>query len=556
MSSARRACPAAVRATVLLVLALAAAGAASAHASLASVSPREESRLDPAKLPAEVAFSFTEPLDPTYTEAHVLDGGQRRVEAGPSRVVAPQRLALPFPDSLPDGVYVVTWRALSTVDGHTTAGAFWYLVGNATIPENFTAQAPARAADSGGPVEQAGRGFAMLGLFLVAGVSASVLFLAGPVPLAPDRFRVGAARLAIAGAAVALAGALVAGLAYAARVADGGAALDALLGTRIGQTWVARVALTALALAATALASRFPIAGWRSALALSGAALLAQALASHGAGLPIPALGVLMDAVHLGAGAVWLGGLPAVALALAGADRRERAAMILSFSALATWSVAITVLTGAAMSFAHLGSVANLWLTPWGRALVVKLALVAVLLAMGVWNKWVLVPRIARGEESGFEGLWRAVSAESAVALALVVSVVLLTGTSPPSSEAAPEPAGGGAPVELFAEGRYGTNVTLRIGPADPLRPGLHLYEVVLRNATSAVSNANVTIEFTYLDEAIGTSELAIHPRGDGVYRRTAGNLALPGLWRVEVVSSGRPDALDERVAFDVEVSA
>ena len=77
-------------ARVLLALGIATvvtlgAGAAAAHANLASSDPAANASLDHA--PADVTMTFTEPPDPKLSVVHVLDVNGTDVEAGPVQAV-------------------------------------------------------------------------------------------------------------------------------------------------------------------------------------------------------------------------------------------------------------------------------------------------------------------------------------------------------------------------------------------------------------------------------------------------------------------------------------
>ncbi len=99
-----------------------------AHALLQSSDPAAGSSV--AAAPAAVVMTFGEAPDPKLSSAQVLDSAGRNVASGPAAAVPghPEQLQVPL-GSLPDGVYTVAWRTVSTVDGHTVAGSFAFGVG-------------------------------------------------------------------------------------------------------------------------------------------------------------------------------------------------------------------------------------------------------------------------------------------------------------------------------------------------------------------------------------------------------------------------------------------
>ena len=58
------------------------------------------------------------------------------------------------------------------------------------------------------------------------------------------------------------------------------------------------------------------------------------------------------------------------------------------------------VLTGTYNAWSQLGAVAMLWTSPYGRALLVKLLVVAMLIWLGAVNRYVIIPRLSRHRTS------------------------------------------------------------------------------------------------------------------------------------------------------------
>jgi copper transport protein len=73
---------------------------------------------------------------------------------------------------------------------------------------------------------------------------------------------------------------------------------------------------------------------------------------------------------------------------------RTSAEVVDRFSTLAGISVVLTAATGVALARSQVASVEALTTTPYGQTLVVKLVLVALIVAIGGFNKMFVVPRI------------------------------------------------------------------------------------------------------------------------------------------------------------------
>jgi putative copper resistance protein D len=253
----------------------------------------------------------------------------------------------------------------------------------------------------------------------------------------------------------------VAVLAHQAAVVEGrgGAALEPralarlALETQGGLVWLARHGLLVLLAAFVALpgdTSRrvdWLAARGESAL-LAAIAVALLGVAGHAAAVePATGVAIAMDAAHLVAAGVWMGALPAVAALLgaaarpAGADARPHAVLaVRRFSRLALAAVLVLAVSGAWNTTLQVGSVAGLVGTPYGRLLLVKLALVVAVLGLAALNRRLLPALSGDGDTIGRPAMRRlaaAVAAEAALAL-LVLGAVAALGTTPPAAHVQP----------------------------------------------------------------------------------------------------------------------
>src|SRR6185369_14535433 len=151
-----------------------------------------------------------------------------------------------------------------------------------------------------------------------------------------------------------------------------------------------------------------------------------------------------LDAAHVAAAAVWAGGLlqlawvvPHATRGLPDADRtRVRSAIARRFSRIALWSVAVLVVTGVCRSLFELETVSQLWSTSYGRVLLGKVAVLALLVMLGYRNRRIL---------DRFRELRRSVVVELGL-LAVVVGLVALLTNLPPGTSPAAAGAAGAAP--------------------------------------------------------------------------------------------------------------
>ena len=180
-----------------------------------------------------------------------------------------------------------------------------------------------------------------------------------------------------------------------------------VLSTVLNETQFGRVSEIRLALAitlATCLAfSQMP---WTHWLALASALGLIAALAWAGhAGSSVGLIGLLhltADVLHLTAAAAWIGALVPLAMLLAVARRRKDFVWTSlarhatqRFSTLGLLSVGILLITGVVNAWILVGSFYALQVTEYGRLLILKIALFAVMLLLAAANRFWLMPQLA-----------------------------------------------------------------------------------------------------------------------------------------------------------------
>jgi len=112
----------------------------------------------------------------------------------------------------------------------------------------------------------------------------------------------------------------------------------------------------------------------------------------------------VLSIAHVTAVLVWVGGLAVLALAGMSARRAvepdaERVAAWhrawARFSGVALYAVGTLIVSGAWLTWTHIGTPAQMVTTPYGRHLTVKLVMVAGMLIVGAYNSRVLLPGIA-----------------------------------------------------------------------------------------------------------------------------------------------------------------
>ena len=118
----------------LVALALILPGVASAHAYLVRTVPTPSANLNAP--PPAVALTFDEAVEPRFAIISVTNAAGRQETTAPvSRSPAnPDTLVVPLRPHLPEGWYLVYWRAIS-VDGHPVQGAYTFAIGPNAGPQ-------------------------------------------------------------------------------------------------------------------------------------------------------------------------------------------------------------------------------------------------------------------------------------------------------------------------------------------------------------------------------------------------------------------------------------
>ena len=219
-----------------------------------------------------------------------------------------------------------------------------------------------------------------------------------------------------------------------------------ITGTALGLAMVARAVIALLGLVA-ALALK-PGRGLWAVMAVVGLVVAASfAWTGHGAATEGPGGGLhlVADILHAVAAALWLGALAALSVLLWRRTAPDDLAIhrsLQGFAGLGTFAVVLLALTGFVNSGFLVGpaGVGDLGASLYGRLLIAKLGLFALMLAIAAGNRFRLTPMLgsalasAEDPRSALQRLRRNIGAEI-LAGALLLAVVAVMGTlAPPAA--------------------------------------------------------------------------------------------------------------------------
>lgn len=378
------------------------AGPASAHAFLASSSPSDGTVLTTA--PSTLRLDFSESVVIGATSIVIADNSGRRITPTSMRFVAgrgtedPSHVIADLPP-LARNAYRVSWQTLSSDDLHRTSGVLVFGVRAAVTATPFVEPAPR-------PDEAILRWLLFVSFATAVGAQLALRLYRRASPASGDSMLAGWAprgsaqsrlrRLSAIGSGAGLA--IAVGL-LIDQVLVTGSSLRQLLFSSYGERWALREVGFALLLVA---AYRRPRSdpphepnGVRTALIWLGtlATCVGSALLGHsGWGTDFALTRTLADSAHLAAAATWAGTLLALALVLlplsrsGGAQAVPLRLVLRAFGIPAAVCVSVMIVTGVYLASGVVGSVDAALFTFYGRSLLLKVGVVALVGVLGLVN--------------------------------------------------------------------------------------------------------------------------------------------------------------------------
>ncbi|MEO6989641.1 MAG: copper resistance protein CopC [Aquihabitans sp.] len=375
---------------------------ASAHAQLISSIPAANGVV--AAAPDAVTLQFSEQVAVQPDGIRVLSGDGTRVDLGTASASGVMATS-PLNSGLPDGGYVVSWRAISA-DGHPIRGSFNFSVGQqATVGDDVAEGAFAGSADQRDEVVSAI--LRAITYIAVLGSAGAVLVGAGlrrdDEPMPVTRLVTAVAALGVVALVLQLPAqaSLATGQGWGSITKDG--VLDLAIADGVGPALV----VTLVGLLAMLITVGLPFRRAVPVVALGGAVVapLGLVITGHTRTMSPLAVGYAADAAHVVAGAIWFGGLIALGALL---HRRHRvgdldgaARAVARFSGWAAISAGVVVVAGGVMGWIEVGGLSPLTGTTYGKLLLVKVAVVGVVLAGAAWNRFRFVPALGLDEVEG-----------------------------------------------------------------------------------------------------------------------------------------------------------
>jgi copper transport protein len=546
---------------VLIALAAAAASlilpaAAWAHAALLQTTPVASRIVNTP--PKQVLLRYSEAVEPRFAIVSVTNAaGDKETDGAPSRSPAnADTLVIPL-KKLSEGWYLVYWRVIS-VDGHPVRGAFTFAVGpNAGPAPQFVI--PSTSETAATPRLVTARWVAFLAMMAAIGLFVLRIVIARPAVARVPGTRLRSVTIAFG---VASGAALLAiPIYFLLSTADFalrsfwnfGALFPLVRVSAFGRSWLDLELVFALFVGAAAVAiwldrperrqrSIAAVIALAGAIGAAAACLLVPGLAGHAAQTSPRGISLAFDWFHLVAGSLWVGGLIGLVVLAASLPAARRVPPLVvcvpRFSNMAFVSVIVLIGAGTGSAVQHLPTFASFWQTSYGKALLVKIALLAAALLLASVNLLRTVPRFKASSKRPELGastaslLRRLVAGESLLVAGAVLAAAVLSSLPPPSKAlaavgGAKAHVGPGAVDKVVTENGY--KLAVRVSPNRAAVP--NSFQVAISRGGKPVRNANVTVDFAMLDMEMGEQAYHLSETAPGTYGHAAPALVMVGHW-------------------------
>jgi copper transport protein len=392
-----------------------------------------------------------------------------------------------------------------------------------------------------------------------AGLAVLLGALAAVVACAPTLLRTRRlASVLFVGGYLAMAGTIAMIAAQASVIGSSPFDWTTVIKTRSGGWWLIRLVLVAVI---TGLVPWRALLAHRAvrAVAAAGAIGLFAVVAAGGhavSGRWI-GLGFAITVVHLAAMATWIGGLCLLAAIV---ERDALLATAARFSPVALASVAVLAVTGTISGWRQLGRVDAIVDTSYGRWLLIKLALVAAVLAAAATARRVLHHSpatvtdhpepdelAAHDDPSRSSRLRRNVLIESSAMVLVLAATAGLTGATPPRA------------VETFTADATVTVVQddyiAQIDLLPAVTGGTVMHVTITPPGGSLIAADEITVTAELPSAQVGPIEILTFPAGPNHVTTNEATFPLPGQWTVTVIA--RYGEFDQVVfATDIEITA
>jgi copper transport protein len=546
-------------------------GLAYAHPEIKMTEPAEFSNISVGTTQVIIRYSETVEID--YSTIRVFDNAGNQIDNNDTRYFDNQQSLIVSTKPLNDGVYTVTSKVLSKVDGHVVNDAIVFSVGNATIPPDFLEKKtqgpsiyfPEAVARFPGLVGQVVvLGSVLYSLLIWKSLKTKKTMRENSIVLDSTHSHL-FLKLTGIGLLLVLASNI---LMLAVQAINLQTTAIEVIKTGFGTTWLVRMILTIILLALWFWSERrssinntqqFLILGFSLAL------ISTTTMFGHGAAI-MSEPSIVLDFVHNLLASVWIGGVIYAVFVMIPSfsklesDNKEKFSLLVlpKISSVIIISIGILIITGPTLLWFLESNVELLYDSTYGKLILIKITLGSIMIAIGSYNQFRIQKTALKTIESGrifvYDKFRRSLKIESVVGIILLGVVAMLVNGSLPQSELQETQAEGileYKTLQFSNAAKFdisinplstGTNmVTTSINSLDG-KPLNDISEVILK-----VSNPQKDVS------PIDIKLLPIKSADPNSLTQFVGNatIGFSGIWHVEIVALRTQNA-NEALSFDV----
>lgn len=439
----------------------------------------------------QVVIRYSEAIEIDFSAIKVLDNNGNQIDNRDTKYFEGDYSLVVTTPPLTDGIYTVTSKVLSKVDGHLVDEVFLFGVGNASVP-------PPRQKDVTESIyfPEAGTRFpGFVGQVIVLGAAISSLVMWNAIQ-GKNLIKENITELqkfyhskfsSITGIGLFLVFASNV-LMLVVQTIRLEASASSVLQTSFGSVWILRMAITIILLAIWFLMeNKTSVSSKKQALMLGLSLVLigTTTIIGHGTASEQTSA-IIIDYVHNLIASIWIGGIVFFAFILLptfsrlDGNKKELVtlSMIPKFSAMIIISLGILIITGPTLLWLLEDDVALLSQSYYGFLIIAKIAIASVMVALGGYNQF----RVQRTAEKALKSndilvhkkIKRSLGTEAVLGIILLGVVALLTNSSLPASQAEEETQqiSYGFDTSVFSENiKFDLNI-------DPFRSGANTISV------------------------------------------------------------------------------
>ena len=521
----------------------------------------------------QIIVFYSEAIEIDFSELKVFDSNGNKIDNMDTAYYEGESSLVITTPSLEDGVYTVTSKVLSKIDGHLVQAAIIFGVGETQVDLSLL-EAQEESEITFLP-EAAARFPGIIGQTVVLGSVISGIVIWGT-----QRKRFGKESRDLVNQTYRFKFAKLTGISLVAVFASNFIILAVqtlrletspidVIDTAFGTTWLIRMIITIILLGIWFWMERKPHISPKKHIPMLAASLVlifTTTMMGHGAATELTAP-IILDYVHNLLASVWIGGVIFFGFVLlptlASLDGIQKAkvtlAMLPRYSGMITIALGILIITGPTLLWFLESDVASLTNSTYGSLIIAKIMLAIVLIGFGAFYQFKIQRQAERNLKSGktftFNKLSKPLKAEAMVGIALLGVVALLVNSSLPAGEIQTVDAQGitlGFSSTLFSEqAKFDVSVIpLGVGPntisvlvsnvsGEPL-PDISGLKIKVSNPQRNI--APIEISITELKSNDGTTRY----EGDATF-------GFAGTWEIEVEAQ-RTQTVNESVIFTVLV--